>query len=163
PEALPTPRPLPSADPTFPYDGGPRAPVPMPTIDPAPKAAPPGAAPLEGRSVSLPAKPAKLTFPAYGQGEAKPTAVRKRHRPPHPPSPGPTSGRRSPCHPANRSRGTRWVPGQSFRPPSLQDGLVSRLRRRFRQAASPAPESPSAARTRLDGSGLCIACILTVT
>jgi hypothetical protein len=60
-------------DPTFPYDGGPRLPVPMPKTNevgapPAPTGSPaPPRLPLEGRTVSLPAqqKP-QFTYPAYG-------------------------------------------------------------------------------------------------
>jgi hypothetical protein len=70
-EALPLPR-----DPgTYPYDGGPRAPVPMPRIDnpgdaPPARLAPPPTVPLDGRPVSLPgpkATPVKYSYPAYGE------------------------------------------------------------------------------------------------
>jgi hypothetical protein len=57
---------------TYPYDGGPADPVPMPkapqTEEKKPSAPP--MVPLEGRTVSLPAKPAakpKYTYPAYGE------------------------------------------------------------------------------------------------
>jgi hypothetical protein len=54
-------------DGTFPYDGGPRSPVPMPRAEPAPMSTPPPSVPLEGRSVSLPpTKVAKYAYPAYG-------------------------------------------------------------------------------------------------
>jgi hypothetical protein len=76
-EPLPAPRPVAPSQGTFPYDGGPRAPVPMPKSDPAPTAAPPAAVPLEGRSVSLPGKPAKLSYPAYGEPPARTTTVVK--------------------------------------------------------------------------------------
>jgi hypothetical protein len=76
-EALPAPKPLPQPQGTYPYDGGPRVPVPMPKTDPAPMAAPPATVPLEGRSVSLPARPAKLSYPAYGEQPIRPTAIVK--------------------------------------------------------------------------------------
>jgi hypothetical protein len=63
----PAPPPLPRADDNYPYDGGPRQPVPMPKADPAPIATPPVTAPLEGRAVSLPLKLPKLPYPAYGE------------------------------------------------------------------------------------------------
>jgi hypothetical protein len=54
-------------DQTFPYDGGPRTPAPMPKAEPMPDAQP-SAAPVDGHSVSLPAKVAsKLVYPAYGE------------------------------------------------------------------------------------------------
>jgi hypothetical protein len=57
-------------DPTYPYDGGPRLPVPMPrsneTGTPTPMGAPQPRLPLEGRTVSLPAQNTKFTYPAYG-------------------------------------------------------------------------------------------------
>ena len=71
PDSLPAPTPLPGAasDGTYPYDGGPLNPVPMPSSQPAPKAQP--TVPLEGRPVSLPAPEKaekKYTYPAYGEG-----------------------------------------------------------------------------------------------
>jgi hypothetical protein len=67
------PAPAPRGGQTFPYDGGPQAPVPMPGRAPAPTAEPPAAprpmVPLEGRSVSLPAKP-RYTYAAYGEQPA---------------------------------------------------------------------------------------------
>jgi hypothetical protein len=63
-ETAPMPRECPD-DGTFPYDGGPRVPVPMPKA--APLGAPPGAGGVDGRPVSLPAAPKKLTYPAYGE------------------------------------------------------------------------------------------------
>ncbi|HZT80709.1 MAG TPA: hypothetical protein VFA26_10820 [Gemmataceae bacterium] len=62
-----TPMPPPPDDGTYPYDGGPRAPVPMPKADPAPMRSPAPSVPLEGRAVSLPSKPAKYTYQAYGE------------------------------------------------------------------------------------------------
>jgi hypothetical protein len=57
-------------DRTYPYDGGPRAPVPMPKADqetpPPPRPMPPGTIPLEGRTVSLPGK-TQFAYPAYGE------------------------------------------------------------------------------------------------
>jgi hypothetical protein len=71
PDNLHAPTPLPgaSSDGTYPYDGGPLNPVPMPSSQPAPKAQP--TVPLEGRPVSLPAPEKaekKYTYPAYGEG-----------------------------------------------------------------------------------------------
>src|SRR5262249_52734937 len=76
-EPVPAPRPVAPSQGTFPYDGGPRVPVPMPKSEPAPTAAPPATVPLEGRSVSLPGKPAKLSYPAYGEPPPRSTAVVK--------------------------------------------------------------------------------------
>jgi hypothetical protein len=59
----------PSVDGTYPYDGGPSNPVPLPKGDPNPPAVPNKSfAPGEGRLVSLPIlKPTpKYTYPAYG-------------------------------------------------------------------------------------------------
>ncbi len=66
-ETMPTP--LPSDNATYPYDGGPRVPLPMPRADPAPTPeVEPPSAPVDGHSVSLPLKVAgKLTYPAYGE------------------------------------------------------------------------------------------------
>jgi hypothetical protein len=50
---------------TFPYDGSPQVPVPMPRPDPASKVQPPADTPDDGKVVSLPAKD-KLAYPAYG-------------------------------------------------------------------------------------------------
>jgi hypothetical protein len=62
---------MPRDDGTFPYDGGPKDPVPMPKEGPAPAGAPtkaPGrSVPLEGRSVSLPRPAAQWAYPAYGE------------------------------------------------------------------------------------------------
>jgi hypothetical protein len=66
-ETAPAPRAVPGGDPTFPYDGGPANPVPLPRTEAGPTAAPPPTIPLEGRPVSLTTKPAKLTYPAYGE------------------------------------------------------------------------------------------------
>lgn len=68
-------------DPTFPYDGGPRTPAPMPKADPAPDLKP-SAAPLDGRSVSLPSAkaPGKLAYPAYGEPMNSPVAPRIQDR-----------------------------------------------------------------------------------
>jgi hypothetical protein len=64
---------------TYPYDGGPRVPVPMPQMQPAPTNGPgtPATVPSDGRVVSLPAKPAKLTYPAYGENLTRPSVVVK--------------------------------------------------------------------------------------
>jgi hypothetical protein len=72
-DILPAPRPLQEGA-TYPYDGGPRplGPYadPEPTRNPRPSTVPGPTVPLEGRPVSLPAKPAaapKLTYPAFGE------------------------------------------------------------------------------------------------
>jgi len=55
-------------DGSYPYDGGPRAPVPIPRAEPAPIRVPsPATVPLEGRVVSMPAQPSKFAYPAYGE------------------------------------------------------------------------------------------------
>jgi hypothetical protein len=65
-ENLPPPRKeVPQGRQTFPYDGGPQAPVPMPLPDPAGQTKPPADPSDEGKIVSLPAKD-KLAYPAYG-------------------------------------------------------------------------------------------------
>jgi len=61
---------------TYPYDGGPSYPVPMPT--PMPTLEPSNlrpTVPLEGRPVSLPAttKSTKFAYPAYGEDKLPPT------------------------------------------------------------------------------------------
>jgi len=63
----PLPQPTPG-DGTFPYDGGPGAPVPLPKADTQPMNTQPSV-PLEGRPVSIPATRAtpKYTYPAYGE------------------------------------------------------------------------------------------------
>src|SRR5262249_59004770 len=61
-EVVPAPGPLPK-DGTYPYDGGPKNPVPMPRADPAPTANPAPATPDPNRLVSIPAKPAKHAYP----------------------------------------------------------------------------------------------------
>ncbi len=61
-----TPPPAPNpAEQTYPYNGDPQHPVPMPKTTPDPTAVPPPAPVVEGRLVSAPAKPARA-FPAYG-------------------------------------------------------------------------------------------------
>jgi hypothetical protein len=66
-ETLPTPRPAPPAQ-SFPYDGGPKAPMPLPTPDAAPPMIPPIPAKPAGE-VGLPiaVTPKKVTYPAYGE------------------------------------------------------------------------------------------------
>jgi hypothetical protein len=54
---------------TFPYDGGPSNPVPMPKVEPAPTGKGVPTMPLEGRPVSLPA-PKKYEYLAYGEKPA---------------------------------------------------------------------------------------------
>ena len=65
PALLPYPKPyvdnaVPGA--TYPYDGGPQNPVPMPGAQPQ------RTVPLEGKAVSLPRSEPKYTYPAYGEG-----------------------------------------------------------------------------------------------
>jgi hypothetical protein len=59
---------------TFPYDGGPQDPVPVPRAGPSPTTTPRPTVPLEGRAVSLPKKPAKLAYPAYGERPSRSTS-----------------------------------------------------------------------------------------
>jgi hypothetical protein len=63
-ETAPFPGAVPPAG-TFPYDGGPRNPPPMPRAEPAPMGAP-AVVPSDGRAVSLPLK-AKYSYLAYGE------------------------------------------------------------------------------------------------
>jgi hypothetical protein len=66
-EIAPPPRPL-QEDRTYPYDGGPIRRVPMPPADGSSISVPkPATVPLEGKAVSLPAKPTKYTYAAYGE------------------------------------------------------------------------------------------------
>ena len=72
-ETLPPPAPVPPGG-TFPYDGGPRVPMPMPGVEPAPFGVPPRGVtptvPLDGRPVSLQVRSTtapKWTYPAYGE------------------------------------------------------------------------------------------------
>jgi hypothetical protein len=59
----------PSPDGTYPYDGGPRNPVPMPKEATDPTATPPSSSvPQEGRTVSRTVAKSKYTFAAYGEG-----------------------------------------------------------------------------------------------
>jgi len=73
PEGGPVPRPGGVEDGTFPYDGGPASPVPMPKADPVPvpsrDSVPPTPKP-EGRIVSLPAPTTSFAYPAYGEKTA---------------------------------------------------------------------------------------------
>ena len=68
---------MPSSDGTFPYDGGPRNPVPNLKETP-PSSITPRSVPLEGRSVSLPKATSKWSYPAYGETARRiaPTADR---------------------------------------------------------------------------------------
>jgi len=67
----PAPRPGPRDDGTYPYDGGPASPVPMPNADPMPSREPVRPAPKpEGRIVSLPAPKTQFAYPAYGDKPA---------------------------------------------------------------------------------------------
>jgi hypothetical protein len=58
----------------YPYDGGPANPVPLPKVDPLPQRGNP-IDPAKGRVVSVPAKPAKFTYQAYGEKPAAPATV----------------------------------------------------------------------------------------
>jgi hypothetical protein len=52
----------------YPYDGGPKPPVPLPSDGAKPMKTPPAVSvPLEGRSVSLPAPKPKYTYTAFGE------------------------------------------------------------------------------------------------
>jgi hypothetical protein len=77
-EVIPPPRPrMPApAEGTYPYDGGPANPVPMPQAQPpAPnRAAPPTTLP-EGRAVSLQSKTPKYKYAAYGEKPSRPAAT----------------------------------------------------------------------------------------
>lgn len=59
-------------DGTYQYDGGPDKPVPMPKVEPDSTRNVPKATVPEGRPVSLPSKPSKYTYPAYGETFEKP-------------------------------------------------------------------------------------------
>ncbi len=63
-ETLPKPRQDRSGNQTFPYDGGPQAPVPLPRPDPN-GSKPPADVPDDGKVVSLPGS-AKFAYPAFG-------------------------------------------------------------------------------------------------
>ena len=70
----PVPRPGGVEDGTYPYDGGPASPVPMPKADPVPSRDPVRPTPKpEGRIVSLPASTTSFAYPAYGE-KAAPTS-----------------------------------------------------------------------------------------
>ncbi|MBI1917126.1 MAG: hypothetical protein HYS12_20665 [Planctomycetes bacterium] len=67
----PVPAPGGAEDGTFPYDGGPASPVPMPKAEPMPSREPVRPAPKpEGRIVSLPAPTTHFAYPAYGEKPA---------------------------------------------------------------------------------------------
>jgi hypothetical protein len=65
-QQVPNTRPPATKDGTFPYDGGPDRPVPMPKVEPEGTQLPKQSVPLEGRPVSFPSKP-KYVYPAYGE------------------------------------------------------------------------------------------------
>jgi hypothetical protein len=68
---VPVPKPGSAEDGTFPYDGGPSSPVPMPKADPVPSRDPVRPAPKpEGRIVSLPAPTTPFAYSAYGEKTA---------------------------------------------------------------------------------------------
>ena len=61
----------PSPDGTYPYNGGPREPIPLPRAEPAPPPPPASAAPVDDRAVSVTSAKAKYTYAAYGDGQAQ--------------------------------------------------------------------------------------------
>jgi hypothetical protein len=69
---------MPREDGTYPYNGGPKNPVPNPGADPAPMKDKQRTVPLEGRSVSLPKSTSKWTFPAYGEAARRTSNVEDR-------------------------------------------------------------------------------------
>jgi hypothetical protein len=70
-QTLPYPR-LNGNSPTYPYDGGPQNPVPLPKSGREAIPAPTPTVPLDGRAVSIPARPApKFAYPAYGETPAR--------------------------------------------------------------------------------------------
>lgn len=76
-EAVPSPSIIvPPVDGTYPYDGGPVIPVPMPGSAPAPTKAPAATVPLDGRLVSIPAPSNKYQYLAYGE-KPRPTEESK--------------------------------------------------------------------------------------
>jgi hypothetical protein len=78
-EEVPIPRATPPADGTYPYDGGPANPVPMPNAEPAPSVVPVRpAVPRDGRAVSLPAQPSRFAYPAYGEGPVQTSFAKER-------------------------------------------------------------------------------------
>jgi hypothetical protein len=63
-------QPLPEGEQTFPYNGGPSTPVPMPEVKPGPASTPNAKVPAEGIPVSLTPgakKSGKWAYPAYGE------------------------------------------------------------------------------------------------
>jgi hypothetical protein len=76
-EVIPAPRVNPKNN-TFPYDGGPANPVPMPQAEPAPNRAAPATIIPGGRVVSLQTKAPKYSYLAYGENPAgRPAADRQ--------------------------------------------------------------------------------------
>ncbi len=69
-ELAPPPAVRPSPDGTYPYDGGPQNPVPLPKVEPAPTAVPPAPVVPGGRVVSLPPSSGKYTYLGYGEKPA---------------------------------------------------------------------------------------------
>lgn len=65
---------------TFPYDGGPANPVPMPAPTPAPMTHPQSVPALELRQVSFPSSRLKFAYPAYGDQRTTETSARKQVR-----------------------------------------------------------------------------------
>ncbi len=76
-EGFGVPPPPPEEQGTFPYNGGPGAPVPLPGLEPLPQKAP-AIDPAQGRVVSIPAKLPKYLYSAYGQKPATDSAVADR-------------------------------------------------------------------------------------
>ncbi len=77
--APPGARPQTPADGTYPYDGGPPSPVPMPKAEPAPSNLPKVVVPGDGRIVVLPLRPTpKYSYTAFGEQPARPAAPAER-------------------------------------------------------------------------------------
>jgi hypothetical protein len=72
-ETLPVPQPLPN-DGTYPYDGGPANPVPLPQAEPAPTRKG-GSTPAPARVVGIESKAPKYSYQAYGDKPAARKAV----------------------------------------------------------------------------------------
>jgi hypothetical protein len=62
-------------DGTYPYDGGPMLPAPLPRADVGPRSTP---AKADGSVVTLGLRPTKLSYPAYGE---KPAGAPEKEKP----------------------------------------------------------------------------------
>jgi hypothetical protein len=63
------------AEGTYPYDGGPANPVPMPQAKPGPKRAVPPTTIPEGRAVAIQSKTKKYQYAAYGEKPTRPAVT----------------------------------------------------------------------------------------